>query len=277
MKWWMHRAGYVSKYVNQGDLSSSFGDAFHNWGARYYLAGRDPRIPLKPSLDIWESRVQELRDSGRRIDDEKGFILKAPQLLADATALYAKIDPIPKTWTVSAIEATLAERCRIDIGGTDQWGVPFYWDFKTTGNCRATDENKRRDEFECSWQMLHYAWAYGQAIGKDVHRFWVCYIILGPKLKILCWDYAVDPETLAWWKQSAEYYWTLMEEAEKSGTNLTVPMCAEHFKKFGKCEYFDGCFRLKRDPNLMNQGYIRIEKPYRDAQISEATLCPPVA
>lgn len=256
-KWGLTREGWVPRAVYKNRIAAIAGQAFHAWAETYYRANREDPGPLVAQA-AFDSGVEELRAQGFTIyaDTE---IATYSGLLLGAVQHYPKHDPIPKTWMLDAFEEELPDGSRIDMGGRTQHGVPFCLDFKSTTWCKPDGIQARLREYEHSWQLHHYAEVYGAKLGEPVRQVHIVLVAFAPEFSATLGTFYLDPELADWWKQSAQSTWQAMQAKVETPLHA-LPMAAEHGDKWGRCEYYDACFKFGRDPELMQSGYLHIER-----------------
>lgn len=256
-KWWLTREGWTPRAVYKNRIAAVAGQSFHAWAEQYYRSNRSDTSPLIAQA-AFEGGIEELRAHGHELyaDDE---LTSYPALLEQGVKLYPANDPIPKSWELLAFEEELEDGARIDLGGRNANGRPFCLDFKTTMWCKPDDIPNRLNEYAYSWQCYHYADAYGRKLGEPVNQFCIVFIVFRPVFTVVLRTFEIEPEVMEWWQNSAGQYWNEMQALKDEPLNM-IPMDVEHYDKWGKCEFYDACFKYGKDPELMDAHYIQIER-----------------
>lgn len=166
--------------------------------------------------------------------------------------------------------------CRIDLVVDSHLG-PMVVDLKTKLTLDIKYQAQTLREFEESWQMLHYVWAYqdhleataratGVGLGTvpRMRRFAIILLVLEPKSRLpLVHPIVVNPELLALWHHSATQVWRLMD-AMKRGVPVTIdprPWSTFNFySKFGREDWADAFTKFFLDPGALPVGYIQEKK-----------------
>ena len=152
---------------------------------------------------------------------------------------------------------------RIDLVLNSLYG-PMVVDLKSKLTLDIKYQAQLLREFEESWQMLHYTWAYGDLIGERVRRFAILLHVLEPKSRLpVLHPVVVTPELLQIWEQSARQVWRRMEGI-RTGTPVLMdplPACSfNFFSKFGREDWADAISKCFLDESLLDAAYIK-EKP----------------
>jgi len=176
-------------------------------------------------------------------------------------------DPLPRDWQILGTEVVLPDHgnARIDLVVRDPQHLAVV-DYKVKLTLRKDQVAYEREEWAYSWQMLHYAWAFSQAMAKGyakdkpVHRFWIYMVVLEPTFDIHLWPYEINPEHMASFEVSARQVWQDMSDSHAGKRAWT--MRPVHFKKWGrgnyKCEFFNACLKYHLDAGAMKQEYVQI-------------------
>ncbi len=256
-KWWLTREGWTPQAVYKNRIAAIAGQAFHAWAEQYYRSNRELVSPLVAQA-AFDDGIVELQEQGHTIYAEEELV-QYPAVLEQGVKLYPKHDPIPKSWELLAFEAELGDGSRLDLGGRNAYGRPFCLDFKTTMWCKPDDVQARLREYLYSWQCYHYAHRYGQHLGEPVTQFQIVFVVFRPVFQVVMQTFEIESEVMEWWLRSASQYWTAMDRL-KDEPLVQIPMDVEHYDKWGKCEFYDACFKYGRDPELMKAHYIQIER-----------------
>lgn len=257
-KWYLTREGWTPRAVYKNRIAAVAGQAFHAWAEQYYHSGRKEISPLVAQA-AFDSGIEELREHGHEIyaDDE---LRQYPAYLEEGIKQYPKNDPIPNIWELLAFEDELGDGSRMDLGGRNQYGTPFCLDFKTTMWCKPDDIQKRLNEYLYSWQCYHYADKYGKKLGEPVKQFHIALVVFRPVFTVVLQTFEIEPEVMEWWRKSADLYWIQMSKMEDWPIK-NIPMDVEHHDKWGKCEFYDFCFKYGREESLADAAYIKIDRP----------------
>ena len=152
---------------------------------------------------------------------------------------------------------------RIDLVVNSLYG-PMVVDLKSKLTLDIKYQAQLLREFEESWQMLHYTWAYGDLIGERVRRFAILLHVLEPKSRLpVLHPVVVTPELLQIWEQSARQVWRRMEGI-RTGTPVLMdplPACSfNFFSKFGREDWADAISKCFLDEGLLDAAYIKESK-----------------
>lgn len=225
--------------------------------------GLQPPVPdaaVRVGLAATDAALAELDATGRVcISYAQEDLDHVRPRVTRAIARIIERDPIPRDWTILGTEVTLPDHgyCKIDLPVRDPKNLAVV-DFKTKRYIRADQLTKERRELAHKWQQLHYAWAYGEAMGEQVTRFWIMLVVLEPKFDVHFWPYDIHPEHLKGWIVSARQTWADMDATER-GERPPVQR-PNHFDKYGACEFYDACFTYHYDEGAMVQDYIQVKR-----------------
>ena len=172
--------------------------------------------------------------------------------VAETLPKYAAANPF-KGWDIQDVERRLPDhgRCIIDIGGKDTDGVLSVADVKYKQNLDARYRSSTIEEYQISWQFLHYPWAYGEVKGEPCYRMYLCLVTYKPKFSVELIPHEVHPETQQMWLASAKAKWARMADPDAQ-----LEMSTRHKDGFGMCHYYKACFTYHLDEGLMSQDYV---------------------
>jgi hypothetical protein len=200
---------------------------------------------------------------------DRGLLIH-PNYVVDAAGLgdvaakgvekYIANDPIPPSWIVEDIERDLGEaygRARIDLGVILPSGERMPLDIKTKRTLDARYRDRTLAEFRQSWQMMHYAWAYGAVTQQSIMQFGIILVVLEPRINITLDLTTIDQETLDTWLEGAKRVWAQIENEEEGERPW---MAAEHWDRYGQCPMYEVCFDYRYNETLIEREYVRREK-----------------
>jgi PD-(D/E)XK nuclease superfamily len=184
---------------------------------------------------------------------------------------YIAADPIAAAMRIIDVERSLGPKygdCRPDlvVQERDDYIVV---DYKSTSDFKQYYHESNLSKYANSFQLNQYTWASGETYGHVIPKYAICMIYTQP-VKIFYQEFAVKPEALTLWHQTAQSTWSVMEQIE---LGMRPPMAAEHEDRFGKCQMYDACFRYLLDPDLMKSKYVNI-KDIKNDRLREATREP---
>ena len=183
-----------------------------------------------------------------------------PRRVARAITAYIAEDAaerlIPASWSLLAVEHAFPDYgyARPDLVVHDGLG-PAIVDLKTRLTLDPRWRERELMRYRHSWQLLHYAWAWGQYAQCRVGRYYICLVVLEPRFSVELMPYPITSEALAVWEQSAQRVWAQMA-AEDQGAARPW-MAAKHADEFGNCEFYDACFTHQWDEARMAVDYMR--------------------
>ena len=254
------------------------GTAFADGAAVYHNALRDhaevgePTVPAFDETWIKQAAavaVQSAKDAKAEVLAREQTVYadqnEAWELLetraAQAVFKYALNFPFdPADIVASELSLPNHGHARIDLVLNSLYG-PMVVDLKTKLTLDIKYQAQLLREFEASWQMLHYTWAYGDLIGERVRRFAILLHVLEPKSRLpVLHPVVVTPELLQIWEQSARQVWRRMEGI-RTGTPVLMdplPACSfNFFSKFGREDWADAIAKCFLDESLLDANYIK--------------------
>lgn len=262
--------GWRPRRIGKRELAATLGSAFAA-GVAVYHTRRQTAQPhaLAPTelTEIAEAsaatavfeaarQLARLQDQGFVVNDWDAPIAQAlPLRVSKSVMRYVLTDSLPATWTVRAVEYTLADygNARPDLAIDDVDG-PAIADVKVKLQLDAKYRAKEITRYQDDHQQLHYAWAWGLYNGRNVHRYYIILVVLEPKFSVELLPYQIHPETMEAWRQSQLVTWHDMA-LEDAGEREPY-MVAKHWDEYGECEYRKACFDHHWDPQLMTQDYV---------------------
>lgn len=256
---------WVPKVFAKRDLARYAGAAWAEGMAvlnRGKLEGttHPPALIAQTVLGAFTASVGILREAGVQIEQQD--IDDTCAMLLKTTEKYMADDPLvlARGWTVHDVELQLPEhgKSRIDWGGHDPYNVLCQVDYKLKINLEQRWYDKTVAEYQHSWQMQHYCWAYGDYRGEHVSRYYICLVVMGPRYRCTLHQYEIDPELTQAWHASALQKWADM--AAQANKERVPDMAASHRTPFGDCEYKRACLEYKLDEDLMQQHYVKLPK-----------------
>ena len=244
-KWYLQRQqGYVSLYYTKRDLATSLGKAFGKAMQVFYESKFTPAIEDISSVAQIEF-LQDYNDNkhGREINDDvylkkEEYYNALPRMI---DVYLQSPDRIPETWNVLVIEGLVGDNheAYIDMGGEDDLGRPWFLDFKVKTYCAKNQMPWQIMKYKYDWQMLHYAWAYSQTIGKFVDTYYIGMMVATPTPHFMCEKFHLREDHVLTWLDTAQWWWDKMKRCEETGY---YPMSANHYTQFGTCQYLSMCF-----------------------------------
>lgn len=216
------------------------------------------------TLDQCKDLAQGLLEDSLKPYKEQDIPLEIMEYLTKIRAQLPKVitkwwgdAPVPDDFVIIGVESPTGpeDTAYMDMCGT-ALGAPWVWDNK----CKMYLEKRRlvyeAKEFETSWQMYHYAWAWGRTLQTPVVDYYIYFAIFSPTPHVERFDYAVDPERMICWENTAKQIWARMEEAESvimqyqteherplplAVLSEKLPMVPEHRNRWGLCDMFNMC------------------------------------
>ena len=262
-EWWLSKMGWRKKWIGKGNLAAILGSAFHAAAAEHYRCQRATNVDDLVAI-ARASVAKELKTyhelgfevGTRDLDLEAALPAKAEALVS----YFHANDPIPEIWLYGEPELTLPDfgYCRIDLPVEPRPpdGPIEPLDFKVKLRMDPRYAWKTKQEWEFSWQFMHYARGLELYTGVPVKEFYVCWVSLEPKPKCELLDYYIDSELMSLWKQSAEAAWGVMEAME-NGT-IYPYHTFQWFSKWGKTDFAEAFMDYRLHDDLMAQDYINI-------------------
>ena len=266
MKW---RPKFIGKKELAGFLGSAFADGaavFHNGLKEIGDAPREALIKQAAAVAVASAkeskeRVVTLGQSVYEDQAESWNLLEkraAEMVFKYALNLPSQFHPS----NIVAAELTLPNHghCRIDLViGTDTGPTVVDLKSKLTMDVRYQAMDLRK--LETDWQMMHYAWAYGDLIQEPIRRFAILLLVLEPKSRLpVLHPVVVDPELLQIWVQSATQVWKAMHGI-RTGTPFTldpIPWASFNFySQFGREDWADAIQKFHLDENLLSTAYVK--------------------
>lgn len=213
------------------------------------------------AIAIIDQKIADAETLGHTMYDIDGARGKISGRIKKALSSYIVDDPIPDSWRIVSPEHDFGPgygNARADLIARDQNGALTVVDYKTKLTLKAEYRQKTVMDYANSHQMLHYAWAVGEAFGETVATYSIGLAVFEPRWAFDLMGYAVHPETLSTWLASSKRIWALMETDIAGGT---VPyMSANHSDNFGQCPYYKACFVHHYDPTLMEADYVAVSR-----------------
>jgi len=258
LAWYLHyHEGWRVRVLDKPALSRIVGGAVADGAAVWYRTG-DQVGAVETAHKAARDELAGLLVLGHTVAPfVQEFADRMVTLAGQGVSKLIQFD-LPSTWAVKHVELTLPTHghCRIDLGITTPHG-PGQWDVK----CAMTSDDYRtflaKTEYEASWQLLHYNWAYGEAIGEPLTQYGVIYVPIEPKSqKPELFMYGVDPELMGVWLTSAQRVWAQMAEGEEKNANYLYSSF-RFFGRYGRESHVDAVLKYKLDPGLMVQGYVK--------------------
>jgi hypothetical protein len=257
----MYRDKWELKEANNGTMGRIAGGAFAKGTERIH-GGHSDGVSI--GLSYFDQSILHYIKHGVSFSMD---VAKARSVLEKAMTKYVEHNPF-KTWQLKRTELELADygRCRLDVLGIDPEG---YWSiadlkYKRTLNSEYLD--KTVNEYQSSWQFLHYPWAYneytlmankGITDYQPATRIWLVLVIAEP-FKVLTYPFFVNDQLQARWIQSAQQKWADIAAIE-SGDRQPI-MAATHRDAYGECPMKSACFEMNLDENLMSFKYTKVPR-----------------
>lgn len=260
-KWFLKRQqGYESRYYTKRDVAASLGAAFGKAMEVFYNTNQKLTVEDITTVAQTELLRHHLESKGtREVNDEvyakkEEYYNTLPRMIQ---TYMTSPDKIPADWNVLVMEGLVGDdhEAYIDMGGEDELGKPWFLDFKVKSYCAKNQIPWQIKRFAYDWQMLHYAWAYSQKIEKFVDTYYIGMMVATPTPHFVRQVFHLREEHILTWLDTAQWWWSKMEECERSGY---YPMSANHHTQFGPCPYIPMCF----EEGGAN-GYVKIEKRKR--------------
>lgn len=250
--------------IGRNELAGMIGTGVASGMALYHHTGDTLGPPIVASEEVLLELHHHLahgRTLGPGTEDAATTI---PLQAAGTVERAMANNPIPASWKVLHVEHTLPDHgyCRIDLGMDTPEG-PVVIDYK----CKMNVDDRRLpfqlQEWEYSWQFLHYAWAYGEFLGKKIRRAYVRVLpVTQPRHAPIMHPFVIDDEIMALWLKSATRVWGLMEQED---AGLTEPWWT--FKvstQYGRDPYADAITVCKLEPDLIAHQYVKVPRRKRN-------------
>ena len=261
-EWWMYKQGWRKRWMSKGTLAAILGSAFHTAIGENYRLQRGghaddlvavARASIKKELKTYHELGFQV--GTRDLDLEAALPAKAEALVR----YFLNNDPVPTEWEYGEPELTLPDfgYCRIDLPVKSYSGSAFVpLDFKVKLRMEPRYEWKTKQEWEFSWQFMHYAAGLAAHYKTNVEWFYVVWCSLEPKPKAELLDYYVDPELMQLWLNSAKSAWHVMESIEN---DVIYPYHTfKWFGSWGKTDFAEAFMDFKLHDDLMHDDYINI-------------------
>jgi len=238
--WYLQREGWQSNLISSPELAAALGIGFsagmehyfRQWGLEGEVTGEVVCEAIEIAQDTALSRITKRVEQGATLDPRhlmaKDLI---PKRLEKAILGLYKRNPIPDDWTSFLTEIPLPDggMGRPDLLVQTDMG-PSVIDFKTKVTVSEWVLRSFREDFETSWQMMHYCY-FGREAGIDIQNFGLILAVIEP-LHFYVDVYTVDEDHLERWYTDALGWWSLMEETEEIGEAMRV---GDHRDKYGLC------------------------------------------
>ncbi len=170
---------------------------------------------------------------------------------------YIESDPIKPESRIIAVEHDLGPDyggARIDLVFAEE-DERRILDYKTAGQYRAQYHEADMEKYRDLFQILHYAWAWEDKYKVKIPQYYICHLVTqGYRCEMR--PYYINPETLMLWYQATSQFWPIMEEIENGTRNPW--MVAEHSDKWGRCEFYEACFKYRFDEQAMKSRYTKV-------------------
>ena len=254
LKWWLqYQVKYVSKKYNQKEIAGAIGTAFSTF--QEFIDGGAKQSLERAHTEL-EEELEKLRSTREIMESAIPYESTAHDRLDKFAALYISNPIIPSSWEMFDRERSFPEHgnSRIDSAYRTSFDKIGILDFKTRGRLQANQREKARREFGTSNQMYHYCWMATEVYGEDVDQFSILILTLEPKPFIDLWQYRVKPAAMETWIAGRKQDWADME-AIIAG-NRTPSMATEHEDKFGKCQFYDICFKHSFDEDQISEDFM---------------------
>lgn len=246
-----YRQRYVPRTYSEKEIAGAIGIAFSTF--QEFIDEADAE---EMAQEVLRQQIHNLKLTRSLTDRASGYESTAPERLARFIRLYKRTPLIPSAWTLYDRERSFTNfgNCRVDSMYHTSMGEHGVLDYKTRGSLRANQRDKARREFATSNQMFHYCWAGSQVYGKPIDRFSILIVVLDPKPFIDLWQYRVKPSTLEVWAAGRKQDWQDMQDIIDG--KRTPSMAVEHENKYGKCQYYDICFKHGFDEDQVQNDFL---------------------
>lgn len=250
-KWYLSRKQHwESRSIEKKNLAALLGSSYGLAMAHYYKTDRKltQEELVRLAQGHWDTEMTKMMVTRQLMDEDKAidYYNRLPKMLAKT---LSSDDIIPENWEVTAVEGLVSDshKAYIDLGGLDHTGRDWFWDFKVKTYMKSSSIDFTFAQYDKDWQMLHYAWAYSQKLGRFVDTYYIGLMVVDPTTKFYSKQFTVTEQDVLKWLTSAVKVWSRMEQAEKdieAGVDPleAAPMSNEHYGRFGKCGYFSMCW-----------------------------------
>lgn len=276
-EWRLDQAGWRRKVIDNKELASLLGDAFHHCHAEYYRAGA-PEVTPQVIADLGGQARYIVEGGLAEWKDQKFEVSPKAQSLYAALPMKAQFivhrwlegNKVPRIWPVEAVELYLPDYgyCKLDLVlrlPSSRLGV---LDAKIKLRLEKKWASQELDKFAYSWQFLHYAWAAMKHFEEKPVDYLVMMVVLEPTFHIYLEHYNINYELLQLWENSAKAAWAVMSAMEGDWTDLLAlkekPLFPWHgfdwFTRYGRREYTNAFLRHRLHDHLMEEEYINIKK-----------------
>lgn len=257
--WRLSQDGWRPKRLGKKQLAAIAGIGFAAGMAAFHngAPAADASTVAKATV---EKQFHDLLAMGAAFDDADPDIYVTKATLAvEKTILFS---PIPPMWTILDVERTLPDHgfARIDLGVDTGSGLAVA-DYKLKMSLQAKYHDSTLRSYVNDFKMLHYAWAYGEVMGRPVENYYIIMTILDPIFTVKLQPFLIHPEILQAWERSARAMWDAIHWHRVGEMPLWEN--PEHENKFGRCEFERACFDLRRDENLFFADYVNVKKEKR--------------
>lgn len=252
--------GWEPRRITRPRLAAALGSAFAAGVAHYNANGRDASNAKAAGEVAYRHAAAQLRawqDAGREVVEwEATAAARLAERAQKGVLRYIEVDPIPQTWRVVAVEATVGdERARPDlVVEAPAGGGLVVVDYKTKLTLDARYRQDTREEYAHSWQLRHYCWRW------ETRRYAIVLVVLEPRFSVEWIPFDVTPQAAEVWQLSAQTAWADMA-AEDRGERLAVARPTSCRGRYGWCEYRRACPYHGYDPEAMPTEYVRVRAP----------------
>ena len=257
--WWLrYHEGWVPRMLTKADIAKMLGSSFHK-AIAHWRADPATSTPDNFAANYAREALAKAIVAGhcfhRDAESPKDAL---PDRVANLVARFIKEDPIPPDWRLGNAELILPNHGNAIVDQavslpTDQ---PTVLDYKVKDKLEARYYDKTVAEYAHTWQMMHYAWAYGEHIGQPVTQYWICLVVASPTFSAKLHQYYIDPELMELWVQSAQAVWRLMADIE---AGAYYPWHNFHWHtRWGREPYADAFLRHRLHDHLLEADYVKI-------------------
>lgn len=274
--WYMvHVEGWVPRYIGKPDVARIAGIGFadgvavwNNWLKSHGQKWDGDPQPVKSAAQVAHDSVKEEKDKvlalGQVVyEDQTEDWTNLENLVAKSVFKYADHAAATIPFPIRDVELALGPDhgfCRLDLVLEGPFG-PIVVDYKHKLTLDARYETKTLNEYHYDWQMMHYAWAYGDHTGTQVPQTAIVLFVAEPRARAPKYDpVVIFPEQVQRWERDARQVWRIME-AVKTGESVTIephPWSTWSFTgRFGREKWADMFTKCRLEPSLLEQDYIR--------------------